>query len=79
MNAATIKAIRAEIDAIKDTMPSIRRGVVTTASPLAVAVGGSDVSYTDCKRLASYTPTIGDQVMVMIIGGVDLIVLGKIA
>lgn len=78
MNAAAINALMARIQALEEAMPSIRKGEVTATSPLAVAPGGSTVSYTDCHRLASYAPTIGDQVEFIIIRGNDLLVLGEV-
>lgn len=54
-----------------------RQGTVTTASPLAVALGGSSTSYSPVKRLGSYIPVVGDVVSVLVFGS-DMLVLGAI-
>lgn len=56
---------------------TLRQGVVTATSPLSITLAGGNVSITGCKRLVSYTPTIGDTVRVEITGGPPLI-LGRI-
>lgn len=77
MNDAMLNSILLRLGEL-EKRPRVRFGVVTTASPLAVALGGSDVPHPDCKHLASYTPTLGDNVSVLTFGG-DIIVLGEIA
>lgn len=78
MNAAIAKALLRELRDIKRQSVRRRIGEVTATSPLSVALGGSTVPYTDVKRLASYSPTIGDVVAVDVSGN-DLLVLGEIA
>jgi hypothetical protein len=78
MNEAMVKAMLARIQALEDAAVDIRRGEVTDDSPLAVALGGSDIPHPDCKHEAAYTPVIGDQVMVLVWGN-DIFVLDKIA
>lgn len=56
---------------------TLRQGVVTATAPLSVTIGASSVAFTGCKRLSSYTPTIGDTVRVEITNGPPLI-LGKV-
>lgn len=36
-------------------------GIVADDSPFTVTIGGTD--RTDCRRLGTYTPTIGDKVL----------------
>lgn len=60
------------------TRAKLRIGVVSATAPLAVKLGGSDVAYTDVRRLASYVPTVGDTVAVLVAGN-TLLVLGNIA
>lgn len=50
---------------------------VTTASPLAVTVDAA-TSATPARRLASYTPSAGHRVAVLIIDDVDRLVLGQV-
>jgi hypothetical protein len=55
--------------------PSVMRiGVVTATGPLSVRVGAALTSRL-CRRLSSYTPTIGD-VVVVLVSGADRIALG---
>jgi hypothetical protein len=78
MNDAMLRSLLQRIQALEAAQTKPRRGTVTDDSPLAVALGGSPISYPDCKHEASYTPTIGDEVMVLVWGN-DLFVLDKIA
>lgn len=77
MDERILQELMDELKAIKLTIPDVRTGIVTTASPLAVTVGASGVPLTGLKRLSSYTPTAADQVSVLFWGN-DVIVLGKI-
>lgn len=56
----------------------ISYGTVTAASPLTVALAGSTTAVAGLKRLASYTPAVGDVVAVWKDGAARL-VLGKVA
>lgn len=51
-------------------------GVVTQASPLLVTVGASTTAVS-LRKLTSYTPTLGDMVLVLV-KGPDRVVLGKL-
>lgn len=77
MNADLIRSLQRRFKAIEERAARHHTGTVTTASPLAVTLGGAATPFTNCKRLASYTPVIGDKVSVLRFGP-DLIVLGKI-
>lgn len=57
--------------------PRVRKGLVTATSPFSVTIGGASVPYTSIKRLSSYAPTIGDDVLVLT-WQQDMLVLGKI-
>lgn len=54
-----------------------RLGVVTTATPLAVDLGASGSPFTNMKALSSYTPVVGDTVLVSMFGYTGL-VLGAV-
>ena len=56
-------------------IPQLRQGIVTATSPLSVLVGAATTSMA-CRALASYVPTVGDCVSVLVISG-DRLVLGK--
>lgn len=56
-------------------VPQLRQGVVTAASPLTVLVGAATTAKA-CRALASYVPTVGDAVSVLVIAG-DRLVLGR--
>jgi hypothetical protein len=51
-------------------------GEVTDESPLEVKVWGDATSTAITMRLGSYTPTLGDQVLMVRVGG-GLVILGK--
>lgn len=51
-------------------------GTVTQASPLLVQLDGSTAGIAT-RRLASYTPTLGHRVAVLIIQGSDRLCLGQ--
>lgn len=55
----------------------LRYGVVTQASPLKVKLGDASVGQATA-RLASYTPTLGDQVA-LLVDDADRLCLGKVA
>lgn len=55
----------------------MRKGVVTAAAPLAVAVGGSATPYTDIVSVGGTPLAVGDPVSVVMYGG-TLLVLGVI-
>lgn len=77
MNEAMLKAILKRIKALEETRPKMKRGVVVSTVPLVINLSGTTVPL-EVNYLASYTPTIGDQVQVAAWGG-DLIVLGAVA
>ena len=56
-------------------IPQLRQGIVTATAPLTVRVGAATTSMA-CRALASYVPTVGDCVSVLVISG-DRLVLGK--
>ena len=56
-------------------VPQLRQGIVTATSPLSVLVGAATTSMAS-RALASYVPTVGDCVSVLVISG-DRLVLGK--
>ena len=56
-------------------IPQLRQGIVTATSPLSVLVGAATSSQR-CRALASYVPTAGDTVSVLVIAG-DRLVLGR--
>lgn len=55
----------------------LRYGVVTQASPLKVQLGNASVGV-ETRRISSYTPTLSDQVAVLVAAS-DRLCLGKIA
>jgi hypothetical protein len=59
-----------------ERVPQLRQGVVTQSSPLLVRVGSSTTA-TPCNALASYTPSVGDVVSVLVLSG-DRLVLGAV-
>lgn len=65
----------------KDTVgPRLRWGVVdaVNADMVDITIGGSSVVIPDVRHLASYSPTEGDTVA-MLIDGQDVLVLGDLA
>lgn len=58
----------------------VRWGTVTAvgATTVDVTIAGSTVAIPGVRRLASYSPTINDTV-VLLVGAGDLFVLGKLA
>ncbi len=73
-----VKALLRDMRDLKRQSARLRPGEITATSPLSVALGGSDIPYTDVKRLASYSPTIGD-IVAVVVSGNDLLILGEIA
>lgn len=73
-----VTELLAELHELRRRQVTYRQGVVSTASPLAIKVGGSTVALTGVKRLASYTPVLNDVVAVLAFGN-DVLVLGKVA
>lgn len=56
----------------------MRTGTVAVASPLRVTVSMAATS-SPCTRLASYTPVVGDRVVVLVsLGGGPPLCLGKV-
>lgn len=55
--------------------PTLRDGIVTDDSPCTVQVG-AETTATQCPYLSSYTPNIGDKVLVLV-AGPNRVVLGK--
>jgi hypothetical protein len=58
-------------------IPDWRQGVITQVSPLLVRVGSATTAK-PCSALASYVPSVGDVVSVLVISG-DRLVLGSLA
>lgn len=77
MDDETAQALIARLDALERDMVRYRQGTVTAASPLSVALGGSDVSYTDVAALGSYSPSTNDTAATITFGN-DMLVLGSI-
>lgn len=73
-----LKELMEKIDKLERERVRFRKGRVTAARPLAVALGGADVPYTNVRKLASATVVAGDHVAVLTWGN-DLLVLGTIA
>ncbi len=78
MKTETIKLLLRKIDALMAAL-FVRRciGEVTATSPLTVLISGSDVPSIGVKRCSSYSPTIGD-VVIVDRWGIDLIVVDEI-
>lgn len=78
MNGEAVKLLLREIDALKAALV-VRRciGEVTATSPLTVLISGSDVPSVGLKRFGSYSPTIGD-IVIVDRWGIDLIVVDEI-
>lgn len=74
MDARTERNIIERLNKLERNAVTVRRGVLTDDVPLTVELGGSTVPYADVKTLASWTPNIGDDVLVLR-WGKDLIVL----
>ncbi len=68
---------------VLSTLPktqALTYGVVAAASPLTVYVAGESVARS-VNKLASYSPVIGDRVLIAVVNNqppVDLVVIGKI-
>ena len=77
MDEGARRALLQRINALERQQVKYRQGVVTDDSPLSVALGGSEIPYTNVKRVAGGTLAIGDVVAVLTFGN-DLIVLGKV-
>jgi len=52
-------------------------GTVTQAAPLLVRTDNAATG-TACPRLASYTPTLGHRVAVLVVQGADRLCLGQV-
>jgi hypothetical protein len=68
------------VDAIRDLLAKIptdrhRVGKITSTSPLEVSLGGA--TGLSASRLASYTPTLGDLVLILQTD-TDLVIKGKL-
>ena len=72
-----VLALARRVERLEQTAVRYRQGVVTATAPLSVALGGSDIAYTDVKQLAGVTLAIGEPVAVLTFGA-DLLVLGRI-
>lgn len=76
MGPATLRNLLKKIDDLERRSVKHRRGIITAVGPLAVAVGGSAVSWTNVTSIGDDAAfTIGDVVSVLTFGG-DCIVLG---
>ena len=76
MDDQTLERLMRELRWLRQNAAFVREGVVTDDSPLNVSLGGAAISYESVTRLASYTPTIGDRVSVLVKGN-SLLVLGE--
>lgn len=65
-------------DAIEKKLIGYRQGQITALSPLSVALGGSDVSYTSVNALDSSALAVGTTVACLMLG-TDLLILGAIS
>lgn len=74
MDDRTLEEIMDRLDRLEREKAGVRIGLVTDDSPLAVALGGSDIAYTDVKTVGTWTPMVGQQVAVLR-WGQDLLVL----
>lgn len=63
---------------IEANIPTVRKGVVTIASPLTITLGGSTVPYTTAKQIDPATTLLAGDPILALMWGNDLIVLGKI-
>lgn len=74
MNRNVQDDLQRRITALERTAVRFRIGEITDTGPLAVALGGSDVPYTDV-RSTDGSVTTGDIVACLVFGN-DLIILG---
>lgn len=77
MDPRTSRKLVERIQNLERDATTFRIGVITDDSPLSVAVGGSDVAYTNVKALGGPRLTLGDVVAIAMFGR-DLLILGKI-
>lgn len=73
----TITDLSQRVELLARQQIRYRQGVITNDSPLSVAVGGSDIPYTDVKQIDGVSANIGDSVGVFMFGN-DILVLGVI-
>jgi hypothetical protein len=78
MNEDTLRDLLGRIQELDRRGMRYRQGVVTTASPLAVAFGASTTSNTNLRYVSSYIPVVGDVVGTLTFDH-DCLVLGTIA
>lgn len=76
MDPQAIRELLERLGALERQSVRYRQGVVTTASPLAVALGGSSVPYSSVKTIA--TGLLVNDVVAVLMFGNDLLVLGKV-
>lgn len=72
-----LRDINRKFDALRRVTVRYRQGEVTAVSPLSVALGGSDVSYTNVKTLRGASMSVGNIVACLTFGN-DVLVLGKV-
>lgn len=77
-NDPMIEAIMRRIVEIERKMVTYRQGVVTDDDTLAVALGGSDVPYTDVRTLRTAEPLEVDDPVAVLTMGNTLLALGAI-
>lgn len=77
MDPRLLQKLQAQLRDLERGQVRYRQGLVTATSPLSVALGGSDVSYTDVAALDGGIFAVNDVVAVLTFGN-DLLVLGKI-
>jgi len=86
MHDEMIGAILKRLDELERECVRLRKGVVTNASPLNVAMGGAATSYLDVPQLIrasteEFVPTrvMNGRNIAALVRGNDLLVLGELA
>lgn len=76
MDDRSTREILAKFAKLEREVPRLRRGVVTDADPLSVALGGSSISYEGVTAIDGLALAVGDPVAVLF-GGHTLWVVGR--
>jgi len=76
MDDRTTRDLLTDLQSLKRDSVRLRKGVVTDTDPLAVALGGSDVSYVGVAAIDGLALVTGDVVSVLARGN-DLLVVGR--
>lgn len=77
MSPKVINAIIRRLGNLEQRSVRYRQGVITSTSPLSVAVGGSDTSHAGVRALAVNSLAVGDTVALLMFGH-DALILGRI-